>query len=639
MTWTWRQLCKGLFFGLACLIWAGTGFAQTDEKSDEKEDKGFSLIEEGTRPLATVTFASANRFVDEARYVFDASGSPDSFKLVEDLLDTRLNGLKGFNRDKPFGIMVYLPVAIPPLPEFIAFVPVDSVEDAQKLVEQAPVVISKDPVEEGRYEIIGPNRTIPMLMRGGYAFIPLGDNPSPTILDRELPDPEKLLASQARQFDVSMTLDIASIPPGTRVLLTNLITAGVSTQLQQRDDEPEGAYRMRKAEGERSIAALKQLLEECDRITMGVDVVRDEHAVNFDMVVDAVSGTKLFDEIFDSTTRPSYFIPLLDDTAPVSFSMSSIVNERDRNAYIEMLDGLKMELVRQIEINNLGPVPDENGAIGQALTSLQKTLEEGHMDMFSQFYSDKSDKLAIVGAMRIQEGEGMSAGLQDALGRLREASDIEKAGEITVGYGEHLGITFHRFSFKQQPPPATEVFGSNIGITIGSSPTAIWWCIGGEDSFDQLKTVMTQLDEALKNPQERERPANFRLIVNTNKLIEMQQKVSKSIAAAQAAEQAAEAGAENSAAAPAADGGQGNPGAPNASPGEGRGRGRGNAAFARRRDEAGRIFRETLAEGDDRIEVDFRPTETGGRMRMRLEEGFVRILGRLIVSRFGETEQ
>ncbi len=296
MTWTWRQLCKGLFFGLACLFWAGTGFAQTDEKSDEKEDKGFSLIEEGTRPLATVTFASANRFVDEARYVFDAAGSPDSFKLVEDLLDTRLNGLKGFNRDKPFGIMVYLPVAIPPLPEFIAFVPVDSVEDAQKLVEQAPVVISKDPVEEGRYEIIGPNRTIPMLMRGGYAFIPLGDNPSPTILDRELPDPEKLVASQARQFDVSMTLDIASIPPGTRVLLTNLITAGVSTQLQQRDDEPEGAYRMRKAEGERSIAALKQLLEECDRITMGVDVVRDEHAVNFDMVVDAVSGTKLFDE-------------------------------------------------------------------------------------------------------------------------------------------------------------------------------------------------------------------------------------------------------------------------------------------------------------------------------------------------------
>ncbi|MBL8815472.1 MAG: hypothetical protein JNL58_05545 [Planctomyces sp.] len=610
----------------------------TDEASEKKSgDEEFSLIQEGTRPLATVTFASANRFVDEAKYIFEASGNPDSFKLVEELLDSRLNGLKGFNRDKPFGIMVYLPVAIPPLPEFIAFVPVDSVEDAQKLIEQAPVVIRKDTTEEGRYEIIGPNRTIPMMMRGGYAFIPLGDNPSPTILDRELPEPDQLVASQARQFDVSMTLDIASIPAGTRVLLTNLITAGVSSQLQQRDDEPEGAYKMRRAEGDRSVAALKQLLEECDRITMGVDVVQDEQAVNFDMVVDAVAGTKLFDEIFDSTTKPSYFIPLLNDDAPVSFSMSSTVNERDKNAFIEILDGMKMEIVRQIEINDLGPVPDKEGAIGQALTSLQKTLDEGHMDVFAQFYSDKSDKLAIVGAMRLQEGEGMAAGLQDLFGRLQHAADIEKAGELTVGYGEHLGITFHRFTLKVQPPPATEVFGSDIGITVGSSPTAMWWTIGGADSFDQLKAVMTQLDEALKNPQERQTPANFRIIVNMNKLIDMQQRVSKSIESS--AGLRAEGG-EAAATDQSADSTEPKPAPAEVAQSEGGGRGRGgrNGEAARRRARAGQIFRDTMAEGDDRIEVDFRPTETGGRTRIRLEEGFVKILGRLIAAQFSTPE-
>ena len=63
--------------------------------------------------------------------------------------------------------MAYLPVAIPPLPEFIAFVPVDSVEAATKLIEKAPVVIRKDDEKEGRYEVIGPNRTFPILMRDG----------------------------------------------------------------------------------------------------------------------------------------------------------------------------------------------------------------------------------------------------------------------------------------------------------------------------------------------------------------------------------------------------------------------------------------------------------------------------------------
>ena len=76
-------------------------------KSDEKtEEKGFTLIEEGTRPLATVTFASADRFVEEARYIFDAAGTPDAFKVVEDWLSGSLNDLEGFNREKPFGVMV-----------------------------------------------------------------------------------------------------------------------------------------------------------------------------------------------------------------------------------------------------------------------------------------------------------------------------------------------------------------------------------------------------------------------------------------------------------------------------------------------------------------------------------------------------
>lgn len=236
-----------ILLSLAVICFAPAVNGQT--KSEEKKaEKGFTLIEEGTRPLATVTFASADRFVEEARYIFDAAGTPEAFKLVEDWLSGSLNDLEGFNREKPFGVMVYLPVAFPPLPEFIAFVPVDSVEAATKLVEKAPVVISKTS-EEGRYEVIGPNRTYPILLRDGYAFMPLGNNPPEEALDRKLPNPAQLLASQAQQFDVSVSLDVDSLPIATRTLLMSVITAGISTQLQQRDGEPEGAYRIRKTEG------------------------------------------------------------------------------------------------------------------------------------------------------------------------------------------------------------------------------------------------------------------------------------------------------------------------------------------------------------------------------------------------------
>jgi len=593
------------------------------------DDKPLTLIAEGTRPLLTITFASADRFVEQAKYIFDAAGNPEAFEVVESFLSGTLNNLDGFDRSKPFGVMGYLPVAFPPMPEFIAFVPVESIEAATKLIEKAPVVIRKDEIE-GRYEVIGPNRTFPVLMKDGYAFLPLGDNPPADALNRELPDPAQLLAGQAQQFDVAVRLDVESIPVATRTLLMGLISSGVSTTLQQRDGEPEGAYRIRRTEGERGLEALRMLITECQKITFGLKVEQEEQAVNIDVVVDALDGSKFMKEIFQSTEKPSYFIPLLDDAAAVSLSMSSIMAERDKTAYIEMLEGVKMEVIRLIDENKLGPTPDENSAIGQALSAIQKTLEERHVDVFAQFYRDSSGKLAIVWAARIVEGDAMAAGLLDAATRLRDVADIKKAGDLQIGAAEHLGITFHRLVFAAQPPEAVGVFGEKAGITIGIGSTAIWGVIGGEESLATLTGVMDKLEEAVQSPTERRTPPNFRIIVNVNQLVEM-------ATIAETAGSTARAEKEKAAAALAAASRASEP-KPPAEPvrngGLNGGReGSRRAEMARRQEQGGKIMRDTLAEGDDRIEIDSRLTETGVRVRFRMEEGFVKIFGRLLAAR------
>lgn len=627
------RILLSLSFAIVAICAAPEVHCQT--KSDEKKaEKGFTLIEEGTRPLATVTFASADRFVEEARYIFDAAGTPGAFKFVEDWLSGTLNDLEGFNREKPFGVMVYLPVAFPPLPEFIGFVPVDSVEAATKLVEKAPVVISKTS-EEGRYEVIAPNRTYPIQLRDGYAFMPLGNDPPEEALDRKLPNPAQILASQAQQFDVSVSLDVESLPIATRTLLMSVITSGMSTQLQQRDGEPEGAYRIRKTEGERVLQALNQFILECQKITIGLDVVQEEHAVNIDFVIDALEGTKLLKEILQSTERQSYFIPLLDENAAVSLSMSSMMADRDKEAYIEIMDGVRMEVTRLIEENSLGAAPDENSPIGRGLSAIQQSLEVGHVDVFAQFYRDSSGKLAIVGASRVEEGDAMGAGLLDALTRLKDIEEIKQAGTLQIGSGEHQGITFHRLTFAQQPAEAVDVFGKDVGLTVGVGARSVWAVLGGEDSYNTLKGVMDQLEEATQSPQEFRTPPNFRIVVNVNQLVEM------ATIAETAGKKAREAKEQAAVAEATATAGLSSPNAPADTPPKASGNANGDnnprdarrAAQARRRARGGEIFRETLAEGDDRIEIETRLTETGARMRIRLEEGFVKIFGRLLSSR------
>ena len=621
-----RSLCCLLRTSLpmlaAAMLMTSAGLSNT--LADESEEEGFTLLKEGTRPLVSVTFSGADRILSEAEYIFDAAGQPAGYTKIAERVDEFLDQMSSFDRGKPAGFMLYLPAIIPPIPEVYMYLPVTDFEDVTKfaelILERAPVVGSKQ-AEEGRYEIIGPRRTWYVLMQGGYAFIPMGGNATPESLDRELPDPVALIGSQARQYDISVTLDIASIPPTTRMILTNVLTAGISSQMQQRDEEPDSAYRIRRAEGERGLAALRQVLEECDRIMMGVNVIQEERAVNMDMVIDAISGTKLFDEIFESTTKPSYFIPLLNDTAAASFSMSSILSDRDKNAYIEMLAGLKGEIIRQIELNNLGPVPDENGAIGQALSALQATLDEAHVDTFAQLYPDSDDKLAIIAAMRVQDGDAIAAGLQDALSRLQDVPDLKDKVDLEIGYGQHQGITFHRLAPKQLPDPFIELFGNKPGVSIGIGGRIIWIAAGGEPSFDTVKGVIDQLQNALENPEERTTPANFRMIVNVNQLVEMQQRVSASMSQQPDETQAADQQPATTEA--------------TATP---RPQDVARARRAERRAVAGKLFVETMAEGDDRVEIDFRPTESGGRMRMRLEEGFVKIFGRLVATSLGVTE-
>jgi hypothetical protein len=619
-------------FGLTILILWVPGLS-AQEKPEKSEDSGISLLKEGHRPLVTVTFSGADRFVEEAEYLFDAAGQPKAFGVAKGWLESTLNNLNGFDRNKPFGLMFFLPAIFPPIPEVVAFVPVESIDEATKLVEKAPVVIKKSSADENRYEIIGPNQTVPMLLKHGYAFIPFDGNSDTKVLDRDFPDPATLVAGQAQQFDVSVTLDLASIPVGTRTLLTNVLTSGVSTQLQQRDGEPDGAYRIRRIEGERVLAFLRQLLEECQRIILGVDVIRSEHAVNLDVVIEAAPGSQILQDILQSAQLPSTFAPLLNESAAVSLCSSSRLNERDRKAFTEMLEAFRSELFRRIEAEKLGDLPDENGAIGLGISAAQKTLEKGDLDLFAQFYQDSSEKLVIVGGMRLEDGAAFAAGLQDVLVRFAPSESLKQFGTVSIASGQHLGITFHRLDFAEQSDDAVAVFGKEIGLTVGCGDQTLWVCLGGADSFSVLSQVLDEFDTARRQPVETAGRSSSRIIVNVSQLVAMQQKVMG--VRTQRSEDQADAGQEATASKDTAAGGgsPSNEGSTLEDDDPESRRRRQRNRFEERRARAGKVFRETMTEGDDRIEVTFQPTDTGGRIRMRLEEGFVKVLGRLIAAR------
>ena len=145
----------------------------------------------------------------------------------------------------------------------------------------------------------------------------IADIESDPAFDRELPDPSGFAPPLARQYDVAVSLDVEAVPKPTRDLIFNVLSTMMSTQHQQRDDEPDTVYAIRDAWQQRDIAGLKLFFRDTQRITIGLNVDREQRGADIDFVIDAREASEFLEEILLSSTKPSYFTPLIDDQTPV----------------------------------------------------------------------------------------------------------------------------------------------------------------------------------------------------------------------------------------------------------------------------------------------------------------------------------
>ena len=597
-SWSWAMIRVLLGCWLSVTAISGI-FAQDDS------DESSSLIRVpslGVKPLAVVTLSSIEQAQQKLRALFEIAGHPETIEGVIEQFYERTDGLAGFDQTRPAGVAIFLDRLIPPSFEFVVFAPLSDVDTFMRTLELGPVIANPVTGESGRYELIGPGQTSQVRIENGYAFIQLSIMEPDEEFARGLPEPAALVKGLTGQFDLSVSLDVDSIPKPTRDLIINFITATMSTQMQQRDSEADGLYEMRRSWMQADIDGFKLLMDECQRMSLGISVNPELRVADVDFLIDVREDSKLLNEILESTTKPSYFSPILDDNAAISVSMSSILPQRDRDRYVGTLDGFKKELARQVDINNLGPELEDGSPVLAALTSLQETFQKGHLDAFGQCYLDSEGRLVVVGAGRVVDGELIALGLQDMLSRI-EGQDW--TDNLQLGVSEHAGIRFHRIGFGNTDPRLNAVLGSDSGVIFGCGPRSIWFGLGGEETVDTVAAVMDHLQLAYEQPSRQFPSATVRFIINVASLIQLIESAESNAAGTQAEEEeeiiAAEAGGD-----------------------------RRRRPFRERQEERETVWRETLAEGGDRIRMELHPTKHGSRFRMEFGEAFLKGMGRAI---------
>lgn len=541
-------------------------------------------------PVVVANVASVERVLEDVDYLFGSVERKDMSDVVSGLLGN-LGDLKGLDRGKPFGVMIFLKPGVVPQPLPIGYFPVTDVGALTRTLELGPVTTKK--VAEDRYEIIGQRRTLYARTIGGYAFVSAEDE----ALDRDFPNPVESCAALTMRYDVAIDVRPESVPPGMRELFLGIVRTQTQAQLQQRDNEPDAAYALRKSQGMGNLRLVEAFLKETRSITLGLDTSSQSHKAVLELVIEALPDTPYMEALQSLAEEPSRFTPLLSDDVPVSISVNSKLDEHSMKQQTELLKAGELQLAKTLTRLEPGdPLPgdaagDETAPadfqadpIAEALARrifdpLKQMVAAGNLDGFVQFRGDPEQKFVIIGGLEVAGAAGMEPAVREVIERVRSARpEIDSKLDFQYGIADAGGVTLHRIAPREIEDDQKRFFGDQLSFYFGFDTNAIWVGIGGAQAVTVLDEAITRSKEA--SLVDRNKPAApFQIVVTANRFVGLAQ--------------------------------------------DGRGKDLAHDAFSN---------------GGDTLRIDFRPTEKGGRLRVEAEEGFIRLLGLGVSRRYDESQ-
>ena len=549
-----------LLLGALLVPWVGL-FAD-DETTDEDVPPPL--------PFAVVNASSVDRLLTDVQYVFDLVERPELMDLVTDLLGN-IKNLEGMDRTKPFGAMFFLDSGLPPTPFPVMYLPV---EDEQKLLNTLTFRDNRwkqSGADQTRYDQISrPNLHLKFV--DGYAFI---CRQSDWILDEPLPEPVAYNETLTSRYDVAAAARIGSIPQGIRQVFVGFFRASSEAELQQRDNESDVAYRMRRANGLQVLEFIEQLLLEGDQLTLGLDASSDARSAVVEFSMDAQPDSDFAKYLTDVSGTASMFHALADDTQPLTIAATMKLNERDQKAYREFVDIARDELTREISENE----PDlPVGAVERMFDAVDATLLDGQIDVTLQFVAPEPDRFVILAVAKLVGARTAESGFTELMTALKARPDTD--GTIDLNVASHAGVTFHRLAGDNASNNDVRLFGGPPTVYVGASDLAVWLAIG-QDQMTELKRAIDLVRESAARAAPRVSGSPWRVTIRLNRWMQLE----------------------------ANDRGGRGPSVPR------------------------QIAEEAFAHGDDdALRLDVRPTEHGARIRVQFDEGFLRFIG-LVVGR------
>jgi len=471
-------LATALIGSCLAIGWSSTARAQ-DDGSNEID-----------YPLVLINSAGVQRLRNNAGFMFQAAQQQKKVEGLDPWMESTLKDLKGIDRDRPFGMMLYLAPGLIGAPVGISYIPVTNLDEALTTLAYGAGTITPVDGKSGRHEIrYGERFKIRTLHRGDYLFL-VGPDGSEDALDRNFPDPAKLTARLSSQYDIAISLLIKSIPPGIKTLFVEFLKNQSQAEFQQKDGEPESSYRLRRANGESWLELVDKVVNQGEELTIGGRMDPEQRRAYIDFEIAGTSDSKLAKFFQDMAGKRTYFGNLIQNPATLTMSVSWLLDAKQRGLFTQFFEVAKKEIADRADkegVANVAPIIDP------IFKALLASAETGHIDGFVQIVGDEPGRYAMIGGTKLTASRSLPTQINDLLQFVKDnPNGNETIPKLELAADAIDSHPVHRIQLTPPDKPGQRMFGESSHLYLYATPQAIWFAFGGDAALDALKEAVAQ---------------------------------------------------------------------------------------------------------------------------------------------------
>ena len=271
------------------------------------------------------------------------------------------------------------------------------------------------------------------------------------------------------------------IPMGVRMLGWNALSTAAGAELQQRDEEPEQDYAVRRSAGDAGLALIRSAMFDTEKVATWIKVPFDENPVQGEFRINARRNSDLGRTLREVSSPERRFAPILNDDAAATVYLAAHLPEEWRNVVTAYLASAKEDVTNS---------PDHSDAERAALLAWCKSFgalaEHGNVEFCVKLGWSKESGGVIYGGIQLNDNPELLAAIQSAT---NEAGGPDAQIEL---------IQLHEMPMLKMPVP-TDLDMEPINLThvyLANIDSCLWFAVGGENAHEIIRQSVERCREA-----------------------------------------------------------------------------------------------------------------------------------------------